>query len=153
MGRLVPGDVIIFAREVIKRATGRHVAGKKLANITSSSSVIFFYRIKCRGLQRVGKRGRQRFRTIRPSEAQPLGRKSEISLNQKKRHGTEINSRCVVTVVCAALQKVNLVVQYIKWTEVPPPEGKKKYGKQNYKRHIDHFAYVSLISSCLALWL
>lgn len=98
-----------------------------------------------------GKKREAEVRPIRPSEAQPPGRKSEISLNQKKRHGREINSWCVVTVVCAALQKVNLVVQYIKWIEVPPPEGKKKYGKQNYKRHIDHFAYVSLISSCLAL--
>lgn len=65
MGRLVPSDVIIFAREVIKRATGRHVAGEKLANITSSSSVISFHRIKCRGLQRVGKRGRQK---LEPSD-------------------------------------------------------------------------------------
>lgn len=97
-----------------------------------------------------GKRGRQRSELLDRSEAQPPGRKSEISLNQKKRHGREIDSQCVVTVVCAALQKVNLVVQYIKWMEVPPPEGKKKYGKQNYERHIDHFAYVSLISSCLA---
>lgn len=72
-----------------------------------------------------GKKREAEVRTIRPSEAQPPGHESEISLNQKKRHGREINSRCVVTVVCAALQKVNLVVQYIKWIEIPPPEGKK----------------------------